>query len=675
MPNRDSTRRSAARLLIVLVASVLAWPAAAQDAADDEVDFDPTELSLEELMDIDLEVTTVSKRSERLMDTAAAVYVLTNEEIRRSGVASIPEALRLVPGLNVARVNGSIYAISSRGFNGQYASKLLVLIDGRVVYSPLFSGVFWELQDVMLEDLDRIEVIRGPGAAIWGANAVNGVINIITKPASETQGGLVAATLGSEERYNLAIRQGGELDDGHWRVWGKTFERDSLEALDGSDGQDGMRSTRGGFRMDVAPKEGDSLTVSGGMFDITTDHLQALASFTTPPVAITPFDGRSNGGHLLARWTRDLGPDEDVSVQAFYDRYDRRNALYDEERDTVDVEVEHRFRPSADHQVIWGGGVRSSRSVIGSEVAPGNAQSYYNLFQLFAQDAIRLDAETTLTLGSKIEHNSYTGWEFQPDARLSYSPNADETYWASISRAVRVPSLSDNEGLVNLAVVPDEPFPTAATLVQLQGSESVDSEELLAAQLGYRVQVDDTLSLDFAAYYQQYSDLVTFEPGTGSQLGPTTFLFPFIYDNKQEGRAVGFEAVADWRPADDWEFQAAYWFTKLDLENDRDSSNLVGEFGEGVAPENRFNLTAHHDIDEDWTVDATLFYVDDLDAFGVPDYVSGNVRLGWRPDDVSEWSLGVNNLFHDGDEEFGFELAAIPTAVETSVYLKYTRRF
>ncbi|WP_269719594.1 TonB-dependent receptor plug domain-containing protein [Desulforapulum autotrophicum] len=410
---------------------------------------DLTQFSIEQLMEV--QVTSVAKKSQGLSDSAAAIFVITNEDLRRSGVTNIPDALRMVPGMNVARIDSNKWAVNSRGFNGRFSAQLLVMIDGRSVYTPTFSGVYWEVNDVLLEDVDRIEVIRGPGATLWGANAVNGVINIITKSAKETQGGFVSAGAGNVEKTMAGFRYGGTTGkDITWRIYAKQNSRGAFEHLSGGDGNDDWKTTRTGFRMDSDLTARDNLTVQGDVYQGEINQDLFLISPTTPDSFMDtfPVETSVSGGNLLSRWERTLSSTSDLSLQVYYDTSRRTEDWINEDRDNVDIDFQHRFAPGARHEIIWGARYRytqddfSTSDKIDTAIVQLDSDSRCDqLYSAFIRDEILfLDNRLHLTLGSKFEHNDYSGFEIQPSARVMWSMNPSHKFWGAVSRAVRTPS-------------------------------------------------------------------------------------------------------------------------------------------------------------------------------------------------------------------------------------------
>ena len=664
-----------AALLLLLAAAPAAF---AQDKPPPapEADVDLTELSLEELLDVSVEVTSVGRKKQDSRETAAAIHVITSEDIRRSGLQSIPELLRLVPGVHVARVTGHAWAISARGFNGRFNANLLVLIDGRSVYTPLFSGVYWDVQDVMVEDVERIEVILGPGAAAWGANAVNGVINVITKSAADTQGTLVSVLAGEEERI-LALRYGGEMEDGHWRAFAKTSERQALVTPGNDSAGDESDLDHAGFRADWQPLAGDEITLQGDWY-AGDEHLTAdLPSLASPPFVTQVGNDEVAGGNLLLRWTRELGPDDELVIQTYYDRTVRDNFILQEDRDTLDVDVQRHVRVSDAHDLVYGGGLRLSRSI--SDSSPGVTfdpdDRTLSLGGVFLEDEVTLVPEhLRLTAGARLEYHTYSGTELQPNVRMTWTPDEEHTLWAAVSRAVRVPSQADHDSVVDVSVTPGFPpgFDSVFTLV---GNSGVQQEQLIAWEAGWRARLAERFWVDLAAFYNDYDDGITTAVGAPVPLSPTQLMFPLIPVNNGDEIARGLELATTWEVDEDWQLRTSYSWLDVHAARMDDSDSIPSEVAEGTAPENMALLQSHHELVEHWDLDVNLFYVDELPANGVGSYWRGDVRVGYRPDEASEWTLGVQNLFHDGDIEWDGEFLGAESAPQTAAYVKYTRRF
>jgi iron complex outermembrane receptor protein len=626
-------------------------------------------LSVEELLDVD--VTSVSKYPEKLSAAAAAVAVLTQEDIHTSGFTSIPEALRLVPGLDVARVDSHTWAISSRGFNDVFANKLLVMIDGRTVYTPLFSGVFWEVQDTLLEDIDRIEVVRGPGATLWGANAVNGVINIITKSARDTQGLLVSSGGGTEDRGFANVRYGIKLDDNAFlRIYTKYFSRDSSVLPDDTTAHDAWDMLRAGFRLDWEPTNQNSFTVQGDIYTGNQDEDYLV------PTTRFPFAGKIvatdtvSGGNLLGRWSHSFSTDSQLTVQAYYDRTERDSPIFSEKRDTGDIDLQHRFGLGERQEVIWGLGFRATHDDVTNSlnVSLLPDRRTLNLYSAFVQDEISIVPELfRLTLGSKFEHNDFTGFEIQPSARVLWTPGHSQTFWASVSRAVRTPSRAESDIVLN----PAPPVPLPPGLITILGNPNMDSEELLAYELGYRVQPIDQLKLDLTAFYNDYDHLRTLEPTTPGPVSPS------IVANNLFGESYGTEISATAQVTNRWRLQGSYSYLEVQLHRksgSRDSSTEATT--EGSSPHHQFFIRSLVDLGWNIQFDSTLRYVDVLPAQKIPSYLTLDLRLAWSPRKDLEFAIVGQNLLDDRHPEFAPTfIGTQQTEVERSVYGTVVWRF
>jgi iron complex outermembrane receptor protein len=645
---------------------------------------DLMKIPIEQLMNI--EVTSPSKRPQKLSDTASAIFVITQEDIRRSGATSIPEALRMVPGLQVARINSNSWAITSRGFASRFANKLLVLIDGRTIYTPLFSGVFWDRQDTLLEDVERIEVIRGPGAALWGANAVDGVINVITKNSRDTQGGLLNAGAGTYERGFGSVRYGGTLDPTTtYRLYAKYFNRDESITGTGAPGHDAWQYGRAGFRADGQPSTEDDWTLDGDFYIGRVGETFLTPTLTAPFIQAQSATSPTGGGHLLGRWSHAFNDASEISVQAYYDRSDFSDPRLSETRDTGDLEIEHRLRIGTTHEIVWGGGYRFTHDDIvnGSSITITPSHSAFHLANAFGQDTITLiDNTLFFTAGSKFEYNTFTGFEVQPDARLLWTPSPTQSVWGAVSRAVRTPSRAEDDISLLTTVVPPfspgnpTPFPAA---VVTNGSHSLKSEELIAYELGYRFQPTRQLSLDLAAFYNDYSRLVSVEPGpTVFDPGPPPHLVSILnLTNTLHGQTYGFEAAATWQANSWWRLQPSYTLLQMRLHRDSGSRAPASiESPQRQSPRNQFGLRSLMDLGSEVTFDTALRYVDSLPALGVPSYAELTARIAWRPMPNLELSLTGENLIHASHQEFGSEtLPTVPTRVQRGVYAKVSVKF
>jgi iron complex outermembrane receptor protein len=635
---------------------------------------DPTELSLEELLTI--EVVSITKRPESRTEVAAAVYVITQDDIRRSGVTSIPEALRLAPGVQVARIDANKWAIGVRGFTSRLSRSLLVLIDGRSVYSPLFAGVYWEVQDTLLEDVERIEVIRGPGGTVWGTNAVNGVINIITKRAQETQGGLLVAGGGSEEQGFGGVRYGGKIGaDIFYRVYGKAFNRDAAFHRTGPDFDD-WRMGQAGFRTDWQGQHGDTITVQGDIYTGTAGQRVALTTLTPPFTTTVEDDAELSGGNLLGRWQRVFSPTSELRLQIYYDYTYRREPTFRESRDTFDIDLLHHFRIPWQQEITWGLAYRVTSDDITAvpTIVFTPSQRTDQIFSAFMQDEIRFLAERLrLTIGSKFEHNDYSGFEVQPSARLLWLIAPRHSLWAAVTRAVRTPSRVEHDltltGLLE---------PTTPTFGRVFGNNTFESEKLLTYKLGYRVQPVPRLFLDATTFYNRYTDLLSLEPGipfTEAIPPPQRVILPLFFRNGLHGEGYGVELAVDWQPFDWWRVSGVYAYLHLNLHRDDGSlDTTTARSTEGSSPHHQASLRSFMTLPGNLEFDLVWRYVDHLPSQGIDSYLSLDARLGWRP--LPQLTIAVvgQNLLTDHHAEFGSGSGG-PTEIERSVYGKVAWRW
>jgi len=598
---------------------------------------DLADLSLEELAN--LEITSVSRRAERLSDAPASVFVITGEDIRRSGATSIPEALRLAPNLEVARVDSRQYAISARGFNqpSAIANKLLVLIDGRTVYTPLFSGVFWDAQDTLLEDVDRIEVISGPGATLWGANAVNGVINVITRRAAETQGTLLAAGAGNLER-GAAARQGGKLgEDGAFRVYGKVSDRDRTLRADGTSAHDSWDSGQAGFRADWGTAAG-AFTLQGDAYRGTIDQASG--------------DIRISGGNVLGRWARQLSGGDRVQVQAYFDNTEREiPGTFTERLNILDVEFQHALRLGSQHSVIWGGGYRRADDHVSNTAAIAFLPADHNLRwgNLFVQDEIALRGDQLrLTLGTNAQSNPYTRTEFLPSARIAWKPDASRLVWSALSRAVRAPARLDRE----LFVPGQPPF-------FLAGGPDFRSEISKVLELGYRAQPSPRASYSVTLFHSVHDHLRSLEPGPAGAL---------VIGNEMEGKTDGIEAWGSLQAAERWRLSAGLLALHQDLRLKPGSGDTMGVAAAGNDPKHQWNLRSSLDLPGRQEFDVMIRHVAPLPSPGVPGYTALDARYAWHFERGIELALIAQNLFDRSHPEFG--AAATRSEIERGLFLK-----
>ena len=598
-------------------------PMPAQAEAEAAGDASLADLSLEELAN--LQITSVSRRAERISDAAASVYVITAEAIRRSGASSLPEALRLAPNLQIAQIDANQYAITARGFNNAIGNKLLVLIDGRTVYTQFYSGVFWEQQDLLLADVDRIEVISGPGATLWGANAVNGVINVITRAARDTHGVLASVEGGSREAQGIA-RYGATLGEvGHFRLYAKRLERQDTSTQSGGPIDDAWNQAQVGFRADWAVAR-DTFTVQGDAYSGKGRQTRGSGALTFPPIQV-------GGANLTAHWTRELDAGASVSLQAYYDSSRRDDAvLYRPHEDVSDVEFQHAFG-FAGQQLVWGAGYRQARDDLGPGFFFGfvPASRTLNWSNVFAQDSIRFDHALELTLGLKVERNDYTGNEFLPTLRMAWKPGNEQLLWGALSRAVRAPSPLDRD----IVLPPKPPYLIA-------GGPGFQSEVANVAELGWRAQPTPTLSYSATLYQNWWERLRSGQPPPAAHV-----------QNMIAGTTAGFEAWASWQAAPDWRLVAGYDLLREHLHVEAGSTDPVGPSALGNDPRSQWSLRSSFDVTTAQEFELSVRHVGALPRPAVPAYTTADLRYGWRF--LPGWTAALvgRNLLGRSHAEFG----------------------
>lgn len=648
-------------LLCVLVTTCLTSNSFAGDNG-----LDLSDLSLEELMN--LEVTTANRQAQPLAETAAAIFVISNEDIKQSGVTTLADALRMAPGVQVAKSSSHTWAISIRGFNDRFSNKLLVLMDGRTLYNPLHSGVTWEVQDMILEDIDRIEVIRGPGAAMWGANAVNGVINIITKKSKDTLGTLVTAASGNVERFHGQARYGGTIGEtSNYRLYGKYLNRDGGENKTPIPGEDSWDMSQGGFRLDHSLSTKSELTLQGDLYKAQLDEMTFVA---TPTKNVTDM----RGYHLLGQWQYSVTENNNLQATLYYDTTTMDSIIGDEDRDTIDFDFQHIFPLGDIQSITWGVSYRHT-----SDELEGSPQimilhedsRHDNLYSAFFQDELSLfHPNLTFSIGSKFEHNDYTGFEIQPSIRGNWLPTDNQSLWMAISRAVRTPSRYEHDGLINIPL-PADPATGMPQLKVIQSNTDFKSEDLVAYEAGYRHIANRKTSYDFALFYNDYNELKTSEPGAPrvvSTLFGDTLVHPYLLENKLSGYTYGGEVVANYLPLDWWRLQGVYSYLEMHLKNDPDSGASNAEEIEDESPQSQFSLRSFMKFPHDLSLNLWLRYVG---TGNTDSYWDGDVRVAWSPLEHIELSLVGQNLFHESHKELEqSSYLSLNTEVKRSVYLK-----
>jgi iron complex outermembrane receptor protein len=670
--------RLAKRVILLAGIAFLAIPALPACASQAP---DLTQKSLEDLMSI--EVTSVSKKEQKTSQAAAAIFVISPEDIRHSGALNIPDLLRMVPGLDVAQIDAGKWAISSRGFNGQYSNKLLVLVDGRTVYSPFFAGVFWDAQNVPLDSIERIEVIRGPGAAIWGSNAVNGVINIITLSAGHTEGGYIAARAGSTSTGPEAIRYGGKARGlGAYRVSAEGFHLNALPTLAGLDGHDDWRLVHGGIRTDATLSPRDSLTTEGEMFQGNAGEVVFFPVSLLPPVnATAALRDRYSGGNVLTRWNRTFSPGSETSLQVYFDRTTRSDSTYNLGQNIFDIDFQHHIVWRARQDIVWGLGYRVSSDEMAPTLrisaTPANRRA--DLFSSFVQDEIPLRTDRIhLSLGARLEHNGYTGFDFQPSARVVWTPDSKNSIWGAVSRADRTPARVDTNLRVNFEALPGPN--SLPMLVSLFGNPKQKNERLTAFETGYRSTLTSQFSLDLTIFYNRYFDLVSVEPGaTRVEMSPAPvhLLIPESFGNGLFGETHGVEAFAEWKVADFWTLSPGYTFFSTHLHPFRGSQDVTSAPGtEGGTPDHQAQLRSNVRLPWNFQWNASSYFVNRLPAQFVPSYTRLDTGLTWRAAERVSLSVVGQNLLKDLHSEYSGPDSTVQSGqMRRAAYAKLTWSF
>jgi iron complex outermembrane recepter protein len=610
--------------------------------------------SLEQLLNTP--VTSVSKKEAKLARTAASVFVINQDDIRRSGATNIPDLLRMVPGVEVAQINNNSWAVSIRGFNQLYSNKVLVLVDGRSVYSPVFSGVFWDQIDMPLEVIERIEVIRGPGASVWGANAVNGVINIITKSSKAAKGGLVSATTSTEGDASGMSAYGGDLgSNGSYRAFAKYSEVAGSEEPDGSPAHDSWSRLHSGFRSDWDLSASDTLTVEGELF--SNRESQGLYRFPFSESSETPYMQQVDvaGGNLLARWTHTLANGSDFTLQTYYDQFQRNDVQQPIRERTLDVDFQHHLTVGTRQDIVWGLGYRSLEMNLpaGYQVPATPPARTDGLYSAFFQDEIRLASTVWLTLGSKLEHNAYTGFEYEPSARIAWAPDAKQTLWASASKAIRQPSLAETGMTTQLGSAPLGPGLAAA--IQLLPNPHFLSEQIRNYETGYRRQLKKALSLDADVFFSFYRDLATFEPQALEIIpGPApVFEIPIITENKGRATSYGGEVSLNWAVNSRWRISPGYSLVHINYWLEPSSGDTISQASAGDTPRNTVQIRSSVNLGRRLEWSQSVYWSQAFPNGQAPGHTRVDARLAWKVNESVELSLTGQNLLDRQFSEFG----------------------
>jgi iron complex outermembrane receptor protein len=652
---------------------------------------DLADLSLDELLST--EITTLSRKAENLGSAPAAVHVITQSDIRRSGARSIPELLRLVPGMQVAQIDGNKWAVTARGANGRFANKLLVLMDGRSLYSPMLSGVQWDVQDTDISAIERIEVIRGPGATMWGSNAVNGIVNIITKHAADMKGGNIGVA-GGMDGYETTIRYGAEAGDSAFRIFGKVFDRDGNVNMLGADTGDYAEMLRFGGRYDWDGNEDSELTVSFEAYKGESGEYRIARSLVPPYESITDVFTAITGSFLMATWSRDFSEESGLRVRAYYDAHERDVPTYFEDSHTFDIDIQHSFAAGENHELIWGVSYRSSsdKTTDSFEISIVPATDSRHKISVFIQDEIRLlDGRARLIFGSKFEHNhiSDKDLEVEPSVRLSVAVADNQTLWASLSKAVRIPSRGERGGRVTSAILPpgqpDFPLPVP-TVVFVTGNPQMLSEHVTAFEAGYRLRNRD-VQLDAAVFYNQFTDLRSLSLGVPTcapggvllQLDPTCLFTSthveqaLLIENDGDYDAYGVELWLSKQMSERWRLQGGYTFFRT---TNTPSSTQIELGVVEDSPDHQLSLRSSTDINDSLEFDVMLRWVDELEDQQIDAYSALDLRLAWSPTPSFSVAAVATNLIAGDHLEFRSELADLaPVRVESSGFIELRWQF
>ncbi len=645
---------------------------------------DLSEFSLEELMDV--EVISISRKSESIQSAAAAIFVISAEDIRRSGAHSIPEVLRLAPGLNVARINSSSWAITSRGFNSRFANKLQVLVDGRSIYSPMFSGVYWEDSSVMLEDIERIEIIRGPGATMWGANAVNGIINIITqKPNADDPSSMVTMMGGTQELFRSAGHlDGASGEAGAWRLSAKYQKNNAFSVASGEEGYDAWDEKLVRFRWDQSLGQNNDLTITGHYFqgDLEAQYLYQTPEPPYSQVENNLVDFETASAQTI--WTRKFSSSSSMTLGLNFTHFHRHESLLKEMHNIVDVDFQHHFMAASQHEFIWGGTWRLYHDRLN-----GSQNIYFNpdsvdgrVLSAFVQDKWNIvPGRFNLVTGLKLEYRKDTGSQWQPNIRGAWTPTKNATWWTSFSRAVRVPSRINMDVQMDMTMLPPGAmFPgSPVTSISMVGSRSMQSEELLAYETGFRYKLNEKVHLDLALFVNQYDKLRILEMGE-MQPHPAydlpVMMIPFIVGNGSGGRTQGGELATRWNPGKTCRFQLAYsyWdYKEPELHSGEDSG-----LGRMATPKHQISMRGLFNPMRNWEADFWFRFTDDLmaDPNGMSEWNELDLRLAWTPLRRLQIAAGGQNLLHDNHQEFIYNSSSPnPAIIERSGYLEFRWNF
>jgi iron complex outermembrane receptor protein len=664
------------RFRIVTAIGLVLWaltigPAAAQTPAP----IDLTGTSLEDLMNI--QVTSVSKKEQTLSKAASSVYVITEDDIRHSGATNVPDLLRMVPGVDVARINANTWAISIRGFNSRYAGKVLVLVDGRTVFTPLFSGVYWDQQTMPLENIERIEVIRGPGGTVWGANAMNGVINIISKSAKDTHGVLISAEAGSQDRAQGLAQYGGSAGaDGSFRVFGRYTINEDSPSIPLSPATDDAHNSQMGFRSDWILSSRDTLTAQGDLLGESESQTD-ITLFLNQPLAYHTVNAqvRVAAGNLLGRWNHVFANGSETTLQIYYDSF-RRFEMGLENQNTGDADFQYHLKLGDRNDIVTGTGYRltDERFRDGYEAVIGTGHHQEGLFSTFVQDELRLTKLVSLTMGVKLEHNAYTGFEFEPTVQFAWSPTSHQTVWASVSRALQQPSWFYAQGVVDEALVQ---VPGAGTAVfQLDGDPEGKAPAVVSYELGYRTELSKRLTLDTTVFLSDYYRLQTIEPQAAlvaTSPAPPHLVLPSVFGNLAGGSTYGTEISAHWDVSKWWRISPGFSFLQTNLSLNHGVTDATIAFTSADSPKRQAQLRSSVKLPHRVEWDTSVYFVGALAT--VAAYTRVDTRVGWHIGEFVDMGITGQNLLTPRHVEFLDSLQITPMETARAIVARVTWHF
>lgn len=628
---------------------------------------------------MNISVTSVSRKEQPLSKAGAAIFVITQDEIHRSGATNIPDVLRMAPGVNVAQIDANTWAVSIRGFNSRFSDKILVLIDGRSIYSPAFSGVYWDEINVPLEDIERIEVIRGPGGTVWGANAVNGVINIITFSSKATQGGLIVAEAGSQQSGGLAQYGGKAGAAGTYRAFGSYSNIDSSVDPGGGAAADGWHDFHGGFRADFQVSPQDTVMIQGDLFQsaegqtlttVLSDQLPAVATFNDPVTV--------GSGDFQARWSHVLVNGSELSVNVYYNRANRLDEGLIEDSNSFDFDLQHHIALNSRNDVVWGLGYRVTNDKLTSGYGimwfPPNRTAA--LYSTFVQDEIALAKTISLTVGTKLEHNAYTGFEYEPSAQFVWTPSSRQTIWLSASQAIRQPARQDTDIQLDEAIIPLQAG--AFGVLQFNGNKEIQPEQLRDYEIGYRTQLTKRFSLSLAAFRSYYRHLETSQPEAPYLVESPALsylVFPYLFEGAARARTYGGEVFATWNLTNRWRLSPGYSLLHMTFIQDPLDQNSSVTAISGDAPSHQIQIRSTFGLRPNLDWDTSLYFIGQVSDQQIPSYTRLDMQVRWRVMESVEFSVAGQNLLTARHLEFGDAYGVGHTEISRSALGKLTWRF